>query len=145
MHWAKSHTTLWGPHQHSSQSVCPSLDEQSILCADCMISQRSSCWWVWSHWSETSHSQISHPHAGSPWTFDLFDPLTHSISGPRFVGITTHDVCFTGVDSPRVLQKNCFFQFSFKAFLSDLFTSFLVRDDPSSVDLLLYTSGRCGE
>ena len=32
--------------------------------------------------SETSHSQISHPHPGSSWHFSLFHPLPHSISHP---------------------------------------------------------------
>jgi hypothetical protein len=32
------------------------------------------------HPDETSHSQIAHPHAGSPWSFSLLHPLPQSLS-----------------------------------------------------------------
>ena len=41
-------------------------------------------------------------------------------------------------------SQTIFFSF-LSLFGSDFPSSFLVRDDPSSADLLLYTSGRCGE
>jgi hypothetical protein len=139
--WWVSVTTWWQVSVCTTwwQSVCPSLHEQGILCADCMISQRGSCWWAW---PKTSHSHIFQPHAGSPWSFCLFHPIPHSLS----------HVLSTSEHTTSVSLRCCFAR-SKNRKISPFFSFFwaisppglLVCDDPSSADLLLYASGRCDE
>ncbi len=111
------------------------------MCADCMISQECNSWCAR---PDTSHSQISHPHAGSPWTFFLFThPLPHSLSHTLSASEHTTSVSLRRC-SPRLLRKTSFPRLSF--FFWAIFSpSFVTCDDPRSADLLVYESGSCGE
>jgi hypothetical protein len=77
---------------------------RSEHCRKCgvMIPQRGSCCCVW---PQTSHSQISHPHAVSSWPICLFHPLPHSLSHALSASEHTRRQSSSGVDSPRVLLK----------------------------------------
>ena len=92
----------------------------------------------------TSQSQISYPHAGSPWTFCLYThPLPHALSHTLSASEHTTSVSLRRC-SPRLLRKMSFPQLSF-FFCAFFSPSFLARDDPRSTDPLLYESGSCGE
>jgi hypothetical protein len=91
---------------------------------------KGSCWYTW---TETSHSQICHPRAGSTWSFPLFYYLSHPpsrVSSPS--GHMTSTFVLIWLTSWCVKKSCCFFSVVFSSFL-------FVHDDPSSVDLLLYT------
>jgi hypothetical protein len=66
-----------------------------------LIFRRGVCSHVW---SETSHSQISHPHAGLSWPFSLLHPLPHSLS---HTWSTSHTTPLDHCDSlDRLERKN---------------------------------------
>ncbi len=90
-HWVssfseESHSTRWGTQDHSSSSVCLSFDGRKILSDYILIYRRGSCRWSW---SETFHSQISHPYPGSSWSFSLLRPLPNSLSNTCSTSHTT--------------------------------------------------------
>ncbi len=84
------------------------------------------------------HSKISHPHAGSPWSFCLLHPCAHSLLHALSDLPASQQSPTFGVCSPRVLKKNRVFSrfLSFFGFFS------LVREDPNlCCCVLLYASG----
>ncbi len=86
----------------------------------CLISQRRSYQFAW---PETSHSQIAHPHDGSPWPFCPLHPLPQSLSLALSVWVVSQQFFPSLVSS---LVKICFFP-RFFVFCRIFLPSFLVR------------------
>jgi len=75
-------------------------------------------WWLEERLPKYPHSQISHPHTGSSWSFYLLHPLAHSL---------LHDLSVSE-QSPRMPSSRDFFSFFF--FFWGLFFLVFSFEDP---------------